>query len=192
MPPLVRERLDLYARLVADENTRQNLVAASTIADFERRHIADSLQLLPLLQPGSILDIGSGAGLPGIVLACVTEDVVHLVEPRSKRAAFLVRAAEELALQRRIVVHQKVVGRLSALRVANIVSRAVSSIDALFAMATDLSDHKTRWILPKGRSARTELEAASRSWQGDFRLVDSLTDPSASILVAERVSRRRA
>ena len=170
------------------ESARQNLVAASTIPDFERRHLADSLQLLPHLRPGVLLDIGSGAGFPGMVLACCRVEPTHLIEPRAKRAAFLEETARALDLGTRVTIHAARVQRVQLPPVATITARAVASLDVLFAMAEHLSDPETRWVLPKGRSAAQELEAARATWQGEFRLT---TDPEASIVLAEGIRRRR-
>ncbi len=177
--------------LVLAESDRQNLISASTVESFDQRHLVDSLQLASFLQEGTLLDIGSGGGFPGLVLACVHSSPIHLVEPRTKRAAFLDQAAAELGLKH-VRVHSSKVERVDIPRVRTITARAVANLDALFAMAQHLSDENTRWVLPKGRGAASELEVARRTWQGDFRLVPSVTDAEAAIVIAEGVRRRRA
>lgn len=183
---------DMMARiehLVRSEQERQNLVSAGTLPVFQQRHVADSLQLLPHLREGSLLDIGSGGGFPGLVLATATTAPVHLVEPRGKRAAFLNEAAETLGLAH-VLVHACKVERVNIAPVATITARAVAPLSDLFAWAGHLADSDTLWVLPKGRSAASELAEARRSWQGEFRLVPSATDPEASIVIAENVRRR--
>jgi 16S rRNA (guanine527-N7)-methyltransferase len=177
--------------LVLAESARQNLIALSTVETFDERHLQDSLQLAPLLPAGSLLDIGSGGGFPGLVLACMVTTPVHLVEPRAKRAAFLQKASEALGL-RHVCVHCSKVERIDIPPVAAITARAVANLGALFEMAHHLADENTRWVLPKGRAAASELEEARRTWQGDFRLVPSVTDAEAAIVIAEGVRRRRA
>lgn len=189
-----RETLMLIERLKAlilAESERQNLIAASTIESFDQRHVIDSLQLASFFEDGALLDIGSGGGFPGLVLACVRTSPVHLVEPRAKRAAFLDQAAAQLGLSH-VQVHASKVERVNIGPVATITARAVANLDALFAMAHHLSDENTRWVLPKGRGAASELEVARGTWQGDFRLVPSVTDAEAAIVIAEGVRRRRA
>ncbi|MBA2935504.1 16S rRNA (guanine(527)-N(7))-methyltransferase RsmG [Sphingomonas sp. CGMCC 1.13654] len=176
--------------LVIAENERQNLVAASTIESFDERHIADSLQLGRHIRDGSLLDIGSGGGFPGLVIACGLTTPVHLVEPRAKRAQFLRDAANALGLSN-VVVHAEKVERVALPPVANITARAVANLSTLFTISHHLADEKTRWVLPKGRGAASELEEARRTWQGDFRLVPSVTDAEAAIVIAEGVRRRR-
>ncbi|WBO22575.1 16S rRNA (guanine(527)-N(7))-methyltransferase RsmG [Sphingomonas abietis] len=192
VPRETQERIAALKALVVEENGRQNLISAATIEAFEERHIADSLQLLALLPGGPMLDIGSGGGFPGLVLACTSTRVVHLVEPRSKRAAFLQSAADALGIAGHVHVHAKKVERVELPPVAAITARAVANLDTLFTIALHLSDENTRWVLPKGQSAASELAEARRTWQGEFRLISSVTDAQAAIVIAEGVRRRRA
>jgi 16S rRNA (guanine527-N7)-methyltransferase len=181
--------LSRIEELVRQEQQRQNLVSAGTLPIFQQRHIDDSLQLIPHLRDGALLDIGSGGGFPGLVLATAISAPVHLVEPRAKRAAFLQSASESLSLDH-VTVHACKVERVVLAPVATITARAVAPLGDLFTWAQHVADSDTLWVLPKGRSAASELEEARRSWQGDFRLVPSATDPEASIVIAENVRRR--
>jgi 16S rRNA (guanine527-N7)-methyltransferase len=174
--------------LVRAEQERQNLISAATLPIFQQRHIDDSLQLLPHLADGPLLDIGSGGGFPGLVLAGCMSAPVHLVEPRAKRALFLREASAALGFDH-VTVHACKVERVDIAPVATITARAVAPLGDLFAWALHLAGKKTRWVLPKGRSAASELEEARRSWQGDFCLIPSVTDPEASIVIAENVRR---
>ena len=191
VPRETSARLARLKQIVLDESERQNLIASSTVEHFDERHMTDSLQLAPLLQPGPLLDIGSGGGFPGLVLAALVETPVHLVEPRAKRAGFLHDAANTLGLLH-VTVHASKVERVDLPPVATITARAVATLGTLFEIAHHLADEKTRWVLPKGRGAASELEEARRTWQGDFRLVPSVTDAEAAIVIAEGVRRRRA
>ena len=183
------EQLRRFAILLTDENQRQNLVAKSTLDDLWRRHIDDAAQLVAFDAPGSTwLDIGSGAGLPGIVIAVLTGNPIVLVEPRRLRAEFLRRVVDELELDATVV--QSKVETLKYPPVDVVTARAVASVDRLFAMALHLSHNGTRWVLPKGRSANLELEEAKKTWQGEFRLEPSRTDPDAQILIASNVRRK--
>ena len=180
-------RLELFKTLVIAENERQNLVSPASVADFESRHIDDAVQLADLGQPGSWCDVGSGAGLPGIVIAIVTGAPMTLIEPRKLRADFLRRAVAELGLDAE--VFEGKAERVPA-HFDNITARAVADLARLLAITENLAQRGTRWILPKGRSAKKELEAAQLSWQGSFALVPSRTSDEAAIIVAEGVRRR--
>lgn len=194
--PVPREtfaRLERYVALLLEENEQQNLVARSSTADeIWRRHIADSAQLVRFAPrpDSSWLDIGSGAGLPGLVIAILSEGPVALVEPRRLRADFLDRAVGELGLGERVAIHASKVERILG-RFDVITARAVGSLDHLLGISQHLSTDKTIWVLPKGKSAQSELEAARQSWQGGFRLEASRTNPDALIIVATNVHRRR-
>jgi len=184
-----KDRLLRFEYLVTEENQRQNLVSASTLADFRARHIADASQLLALAPAGRGWgDVGSGAGLPGLVIAIVGGAPVSLIEPRHLRADFLRRAIADLGLDHVEVLEAR------AEQVARtfdiITARAVAGLSRLFAMTEHLAQSETRWILPKGRGAKKELDEARQAWQGDFKLVPSLTSEDAMIVVAERVRRR--
>lgn len=189
-----RETLDLLERYVAlllEENERQNLIARSTVEEVWQRHIADSAQLVrfaPRLD-SSWLDIGSGAGLPGLVIAILTQGPVTLVEPRRLRAEFLQDAVDALGLSDRVTVHAAKAERISGVFDV-ITARAVASLDALLRISLHLSTDKTFWLFPKGKSTQSELDEARRSWQGSFRLEPSVTSRQAAILVASDIRRK--
>jgi 16S rRNA (guanine527-N7)-methyltransferase len=185
-----RETAALIARfktMVIEENARQNLVSPASIDDFDIRHIDDAAQLVALGRPGSWCDVGSGAGLPGVVIAILTGEPTTLIEPRRLRAEFLRRVVAELDISATVseAKVERTVGNFD-----NITARAVAETSKLFAMAEHVTHRGTRWVLPKGRSAKKELEAAQQSWHGRFTLVPSRTSDEAMILVAEDVRRR--
>jgi 16S rRNA (guanine527-N7)-methyltransferase len=188
--PVSRETLGQLARyveLLTAANSQQNLIAASTIDDVWERHIADSAQLIRFESKAgaSWVDVGSGAGLPGLVIAIMTEGPVTLVEPRRLRVDFLNSVIHELGLARARVVHgkaDKASGRFDV-----IAARAVAQTDRLLEMTLHLSHRGTVWVLPKGRSGKSDLADATRTWQGVFRSEISLTDPEATIVIASGV-----
>lgn len=191
VPRGTQDRLKWFAALLIEENLRQNLVSKSTIPDLWHRHIADAAQLIEYAPPrASWLDIGSGAGLPGMVVAILTEAPMLLVEPRRLRAQFLQRAVITLGLDSSVSVVQAKVEAIHPAPVDVITARAVASIERLFAIAEHTSHHGTIWVLPKGRGAKLELDEARLTWQGEFRLEPSRTDPDAQILIASRVRRK--
>lgn len=183
-------RLDAFVNLLRSENEHQNLVSRGTLDAVWTRHIVDSAQLLRLA-PGSEaswLDLGTGAGFPGLIIGLLHPGQVTLVEERRKRAEFLAQAIELLGISSNTVIQPTKLERFES-RVFDVISaRAFAPLDRLFELSHSFSTTKTRFILPKGRNAAAELEAAKASWQGDFRLEQSLTDADARIIVAERVS----
>jgi 16S rRNA (guanine527-N7)-methyltransferase len=184
------ERLERFQGLLIAENARQNLVARSTVELLWQRHILDSAQLARLVaEPGAWVDIGSGAGLPGIVIACLIDTPVTLVEPRRLRADFLTHVVAELGLTNVEIRCDKAERVRATFDV--ITARAVASLDRLLAMAAHLSHRGTRWVLPKGKSAKSELAEARLNWQCDAREIVSLTDPEATILILSKVEAKR-
>ncbi len=180
------ERLEAYVGLLRSESQKQNLVSASTLNAVWERHILDSAQLLRFERSPSAswLDIGSGAGLPGIVIACLTDGPVTLAEPRRLRADFLHRTVKALGLQAQVVPAriERVAGHFDM-----ITARAVASLTRLLEISHHLSTRKTIWALPKGQGAHSELAVARRAWQGEFLVERSVTDAESYIVVGTGV-----
>ena len=184
------EKLERYVALLREDSRRQNLVAASTLDHLWDRHILDSAQIVRF-EPypvASWADIGSGAGLPGIVIACLVEGRVTLVEPRRLRADFLHRVAESLQL--RVEVRCAKVERVEG-SFEVITARAVTNLAKLLQISAHLSTRKTVWALPKGKNALAELSDARRSWQGEFRVERSVTDADSYIVVGTGIRARK-
>lgn len=180
------EKIEAYAALLRSENERQNLVSASTLEHAWGRHILDSAQLVRF-EPhagASWIDIGSGAGLPGIIIACLVEGPVTLVEPRRLRAEFLHKVAESLQLGVKIVCSkaERVEGAFEVLT-----GRAVAALPEFLKISAHLSTRNTVWALPKGRNALAELAEARRAWQGVFHVERSVTDADSYIIVGSEV-----
>ena len=183
------EKLAAYAALLREESGRQNLVSASTLDNLWERHILDSAQLVRFEPAGaaSWADIGSGAGLPGIVIACLVDGPVTLVEPRRLRAEFLHKLVESLQLNASVILRkaERAGGKYDV-----ITARAVANLSELLKISAHLSTRNTVWALPKGRSARTELAEAQQAWQGAFHVEQSVTDKDSWIIVGTGVRAR--
>lgn len=179
-------KLQCYVELLKGESKRQNLISASTMDTIWERHILDSAQLVRF-EPhagASWVDIGSGAGLPGIVIACLVAGPVALVEPRRLRAEFLARVSKELGL--RTSVHQKKAEKLEG-KFDVITGRAVAALDEFLRLSAHLSTRNSIWALPKGRAAQSELADALHSWQGTFHVEQSITDADSYVVVGAGV-----
>ena len=182
--------LEQLVAMVLDEMPRQNLIAASTADQIWARHIVDSAQLASLAPADARrwMDLGSGAGFPGIVIALMWPELrMTLVESRRKRIDFLTRVADALGLADRVTIAGQRLEMLEASSEDVISARAFAPLDRLLPLAHRFSTAGTCWLLPKGRSAASELEAVTGSWQGDFRIVPSVTDPDAAIIAASQV-----
>jgi 16S rRNA (guanine527-N7)-methyltransferase len=180
------EKLEVYVALLREENTKQNLISPSSLEHVWERHIYDSAQLVRY-QPKDgdrWVDIGSGAGLPGIVIACLVRGDVTLIEPRRLRADFLHKVSESLELRASVrgIKVERAVGIYDV-----ITARAVAPLTQLLKISAHLSTGNTVWALPKGRGAGAELAEARRSWQGVFHLEPSVTNADSFIVVATGV-----
>jgi 16S rRNA (guanine527-N7)-methyltransferase len=171
------------------ENQRQNLVSKGALEALWERHILDSAQLVRFApaEARSWLDLGTGAGFPGLIVPLFHSAKVVMVESRRLRAEFLRTAASILGIEERVEIRCSRLEAVPPSPFEVISARAFAPLPKLLALAQPFSTPDTIWILPKGRNAKSELEETRSSWQGDFRLEPSLTDAEAQIVVASRV-----
>lgn len=181
------ERLELYVARLREWQKRINLVSPHTLDSLWERHIRDSLQLTGLSPLARIwADMGSGGGLPGIVVGCVLADVagahVHMIEANHKKAAFLRAISVELALP--ATVHaERIEDTIPALDNVDVVTaRALAPLDALIGYSKLLLKKGSVGLFPKGRDYQSELTAALQNWQVSYHLFESVTDPDARII----------
>ncbi|NTZ43524.1 16S rRNA (guanine(527)-N(7))-methyltransferase RsmG [Altererythrobacter sp. SALINAS58] len=177
--------LNDYVDELRAEAFEQNLVSRSSLDQVWTRHIADSAQLLDHVSHGtrSWADLGSGAGLPGLVIAIMRPDLkVSLIESRRKRFEWLQTVCVNLELRNCQVLGR----RLETIedRHFDVISaRAFAPLQKLFALAGRLADESTFWILPKGKSAADELAQLPSEAQKGFHVEQSVSDQNAGILV---------
>ena len=184
------QRLETFRRLLAEWNKHTNLVGPKELDLFWSRHALESAQLLRIAPPEANrwIDLGSGAGFPGIVVALMMPELrMTLVESRRKRIDFLTFLADSLGIADRVTVAGRRLEMLETATYDVISARAFAPLDRLLPLAHRFSHRDTRWLLPKGRSAASELEAVRGSWQGVFRIEPSRTDSDAAIIVAAQV-----
>jgi 16S rRNA (guanine527-N7)-methyltransferase len=201
LTPVSREtsaRLDRFVELLIAWQKHTNLVARSTVPVIWTRHVADSLQLLDLAPQAKVwVDLGSGAGFPGIVIACAlagTEGAkVHLVESIGKKATFLREAAQVTIAP----------ATIHAMRIEDFVDKAPESIDVvaaralaplpkLLTLAYPLLKKGALGLFPKGQDVASELTEAAKYWKIEHSLIRSRTDEKAQILVVRHLEPVRA
>jgi len=182
----VMDRLERLVALLREENERQNLVSAASLDRVWQRHIADSAQLLEWIPAGHAmtpwLDLGSGGGFPGLVIAALMPDVeVVMVEARPLRTQWLQRALDSMELRAARVITSKLES-VQAFPAAVISARAFAPLDKTLRLSARFSTNDTMWVLPKGRAARDELMQL-RGWNHMFHVEQSLTDAESGIIV---------
>ena len=187
-----RERLELLELLLRAENQRQNLVSATSLDAVWLRHIADSAQLLahvPRETSSPWLDLGTGAGFPGLVVSALRPECrLVLVESRARRAEWLETARDALQLDQTEVFG----GQLEVLPTEKfrvISARAFAPLPKLLKLSARFSTGGTRWLLPKGRSAAQELLELT-GWEHMFHVEQSLSDAEAGLIVGTLIGKR--
>lgn len=178
-------KLDRFVEMLVAESAQQNLIAASTIPTMWVRHMADSAQLLALDTrdgDGLWIDLGSGAGLPGLVVAILSARPMLLVESRKRRCDFLRSVAAELGLAH-VEVADAPLERVETRPATTISARAFAPLDKLLDLSARFSTESTQWLLPKGRNAVKELALLPQPWQRMFHVEQSRTDADSQILV---------
>jgi 16S rRNA (guanine527-N7)-methyltransferase len=199
--PVSREtlaRLDRFVDLLLQWQRTTNLIGPATVSQLWTRHIADSLQLLALAPDAQVwVDLGSGGGFPGLVIACTLVEkqgvAVHLVESNAKKAAFLREVVRDLCLP--AVVHGQRIEHFSlpaGTQADVITARALAPLTVLFGYVAPLLKTGAQALLLKGQDVEAELTEASKYWSIQADLVPSKTSPGGRIVVVRRLARKNA
>jgi 16S rRNA (guanine527-N7)-methyltransferase len=185
--------LERYRSYLVDWNQRMNLVGPATLDVFWSRHAWDSAQILPL-EPEALTwaDLGTGAGLPGIVLAILGKDRpgfhVHLIDSLAKRCRFLTEVVDGLALP--ATVHNSRAEELS-LSVDIVTARACAPLGRLMGYAQPYLKRGATALFLKGQDVASELEEATKSWDFEADVLPSLSDARGRIVRVRRLGRGR-
>ena len=184
--PVSREteaRLARYENLLLERNQTLSLISGTTADIIWTRHFLDSAQLLRLIpEPGRpLVDIGTGAGFPGLVIAALRPDLpVVMIESRARRVEWLERVCAALGLTAARVVGLRLES-VETFPARFISARAFAPLDRLLALSARFSTSDTLWLLPKGRSAWDEVNRLE-GWRHLFHVEQSLTDPEAGVV----------
>jgi 16S rRNA (guanine527-N7)-methyltransferase len=199
LTPVSREteaRLDRYIDLLLEWQAKTNLVASSTLPNMWTRHISDSLQLLTLAPSAKVwVDLGSGGGFPGVVLACALADTpgatVHLVERNGKKAAFLREALRITASPGAVHLADigDIVDRITG-RVDCVTARAVAPLHQLIGFAEPLVRQGAKALFLKGQDVEAELTEATKYWKMKPHLHSSRTGGQGWIVELDHIERR--
>ena len=190
VPRETSDRLAVFERLLREWNPRINLVARGTIDHVRERHVADSLQLCEWLPPqGMIVDLGSGAGFPGLIVGLATGRPVILVEADKRKAAFLREAARLTGTAATVIASRIEESGLQDVDI--ILARALGSLSCLCAMASSLLARDGVCLFLKGAQVGRELTEAAREWQMSATRHPSRVTPEGCVLEVRHLERRR-
>jgi 16S rRNA (guanine527-N7)-methyltransferase len=193
--PVSREtldRLEAYAALLIRWSARINLVGRETLPDLWRRHILDSGQLKSFIPENarSVIDLGSGAGFPGLVLAIIGTPGVELVEADSRKSAFLREAARVTGTD--VTIRPCRIQAVPPHPVDVVTARALAPLDLLLGLAAPFLADRTECLFLKGERAEDELTLARKHWTMTAALCQSVSDPRGVILRLQQVAREHA
>ncbi len=186
------ERLEAYAALLREWSGRMNLVARSTLDALWHRHMLDSAQLFPLLPADArtVVDLGSGAGFPGLVLAIMGAErdgfCVHLIDSTGKKTSFLRTVAEKTGAPTKIHNHR--IEKIKPVWADAVTARALAPLDKLLGYAQPFLADPSVCLFLKGQHVEDELTAAHKIWKMRVDRHPSWTDPRGSVLRVCEVS----
>jgi len=188
-----RERLETYVSLLLHWQARINLIGAATREAVWTRHIADALQLLPLLPPDvrKLADLGSGAGIPGLILAIARPLEVHLFESNLKKSAFLREAARQTGAKAHIhtIRIEEAQALAGAIKAEVVTARALAPLPKLLDYAAPFLENGAIGYFHKGQDVDAELTDATKSWKMQVESHPSMTDSHGVILVVKEAHR---
>lgn len=183
------KQLSDYVELLKKWTQKLNLISKTTINDIWSRHILDSAQLMEHINPElPILDVGSGAGLPGVVLALLGCKEVHLVEADLRKVQFLKICIQQFRCH--ATAHHLRLEKMKERIFPIITSRACASLEALLQMTEKFRNEETLCLFPKGKKYSTELEKAKRCYEFELDVIPSVTSPDGVILHISKIRRR--
>lgn len=186
----VCDSLEQYAGLLRKWQKRFNLVGASTLNDLWRRHFLDSAQLLPLISGAKdvVVDLGSGAGFPGLVLSIMGVAQVHLVESDANKTEFMRQVIRETGAM--ATLHRSRIDSYDGPKADVITSRACAPLTRLLDYAMAVCSTNTRLVFLKGRNWQTELTESKATWHIEHTCHASCTDPEGIVLEINEFNRR--
>ena len=189
VPRETMARLEDYVRLLSAWNNRINLVGRNTLGDVWQRHILDSAQILPHIPPGinGAIDLGSGAGLPGLILGILGVANIHLVESDRRKSVFLAEAIRLTGTP--VTLHVRRAEEMVPFPVDLVTARACANLNELLSLAQPFIGPRTVCLLHKGRDVANELTQAVKDWTMRVETLPSVTDKAGCILKLEGVAR---
>ena len=154
----ILQKLYEYKKILIDENKKINLIGKSTVENFDERHLLDCIQIIKFLphKNKTHMDIGTGAGLPGIILSIIGYKNVHLVEKSVKKSIFLENCKSRLGLD--YEVHNKSIAEISDINISYVTARAFAPIEKIISITKKIINKNTKFILLKGKSYLSELQ----------------------------------
>ncbi|MEP3638686.1 MAG: 16S rRNA (guanine(527)-N(7))-methyltransferase RsmG [Paracoccaceae bacterium] len=188
------DRLDAFEALVIKWSQRINLISKKDLSQVSERHIWDSASMFPyIVEAKTWVDLGSGGGFPGIVIAIMAKEVqpklkITLIESDARKCTFLRTAIRELELQAEVRTDR--IETVTDITTDVVSARALASLDVLLDLAAPLGHEYTKFLFPKGQSWKDEIDHAGRKWSFDLTAHSSHTNTNARLLELMNVRRK--
>lgn len=186
------EKFKLYADMLEKWQKSINLVSKSTLKDKWQRHFYDSAQIIELINSGDkplkILDLGSGAGFPGLVISLFGVGEVHLVEGVGKKCSFMKQVIQKTNVS--AIVHNKRIEQMDVFPIDLITSRACADLDKLLELTFPFMTDYTECLFLKGEKSDDEINHASKKWCFDVKKIPSKSEESGMILYLSNIKRK--
>ena len=181
-------KLESFVTFLMQWNKMHNLVSQGAVNELWYRHLLDSAQLITFVSSTEqVVDFGSGAGFPGMILAILGRRVL-LIERNKKKVAFLTEIARRLSLD--VVIKNKSIEETKIENVDIITARGVAKIDLILAMTKHFASANTRYLLQKGKEWRGELDAAAVKWNFIEKIDSSVTSEEGKLVTLTKVSKK--
>lgn len=192
---ITQEKIKIFEELLKKWQKSINLISSNTLSVLHERHVLDSAQLYPMIKPGRqvLMDMGSGAGFPGLILALLNQTQgdglleVHLVESDARKGAFIQEAMRQCHIQ--AVLHTARVEQLAPFAVDYVTARALKEVSILLDYATPFLTDKSVCLFLKGEKADEELQKARNQYDFVAKSFQSLTSPNGTILELTQIKR---
>ena len=186
------KQFQLYADLLEKWQKSINLVSKSSLSDKWRRHFYDSAQLIDYInkdtKPLKILDLGSGAGFPGLVISLLSAGEVHLVEGVGKKCSFMKQVIQKTGMN--AIVHNERIEQMNSFSADLITSRACADLDKLLELTSPFMNDQTECLFLKGEKSEDEIKHASKKWTFDVKKIPSKSEESGMILHLSNIQRK--
>ena len=181
------EKLNKFICELKNNNKTTNLVGKSTLINPWNSHIIDSVQITPFIKnkKSSILDLGTGAGLPGIVLTIMGYKNVSVVDSNNKKIKFIKEVQKKLNLNTKVLLTR--IENIEKKSYEYLTSRALAKLNKLFTYSQNLSNKDTVLIFLKGKAVNDEIDEAKTGWMFDFEIKQSYSDPRGKIIIVKNL-----
>ena len=185
-------KIEKYIQLINHYNNHTNIVGKSTLADPWKSHVLDSLQICKFIPDKncSILDMGTGAGIPGLILAMCNFSNIYMVDSNSKKINFVKSVCSKLNIK--ATIYKSRIEKLASMKFDFLVSRALTNLNKLLFYSQQFLNNNTVLVFLKGKTINDELVLAEKNWSFQYSLKKSISDERGSVIIIKNLCKINA